>query len=105
MAWQPGSRPDPHDHGEAIEVFTVVEGELLEERIDRDGHLLVSRLTPSVIRPVAPHLAHDVRNTADVPAISIHATTVPVTATKPRVMPSLTWPLPATASRPHARTA
>src|SRR5689334_11331262 len=39
MAWLPGSVPDPHDHGDAIEVFTVVEGELLEERIDRDGQL------------------------------------------------------------------
>jgi hypothetical protein len=86
-------------------VFTVVEGELLEERMDRDGQLLVSRLTPSVIRPVVPHLKHTVRNASDLPAISIHAAAVPVNAPAPRVVPALSWPLRAAASRRHARTA
>jgi hypothetical protein len=103
--WRPGSDPNPHDHGEAIEVFTVVEGELVEERIDRDGQLLVSRLSSSVLRPVAPRLAHDVRNASDLPAISIHAAAIPITAPARRVAPALSWPRPAAASRPHARTA
>jgi len=104
MAWLPGSAPDPHDHGAAIEVFTVVEGELLEERIDRDGQLLASRLTSSVIRPIAPRLAHDVRNASDVPAISIHAAAVPVPAMR-RVVPAVSWPRPGAASLPRLRTA
>ena len=107
--WLPSSetgRPAsaPHTHGDSIEVFTVVEGALLEERIDRDGQLLVSRLTPSVIRPVAPHLTHDLRNASDVPTISIHAATTPVRSAA-RVVPALNWPRQAAVPRPHARTA
>jgi hypothetical protein len=109
-SWLPGSPPEqrdgaPHNHGDSIGVFTVVEGELIEERIDRDGQLLVSRLTPSVIRPLAPHLAHDVRNTSELPAISIHAATVAASARAACVVPVLSWPRRAELSRPHARTA
>lgn len=82
VTWQPGTSPDPHDHGEAIEVFTVVEGALREERVERDGQLLVSTLTPAVVRPVAAHVRHDLRNSTEQPAVSIHAMMRPLAASR-----------------------
>jgi hypothetical protein len=72
MTWQPLTASDAHDHGDAIEVFTVVEGALEEERTTRDGQHLVTSLSASVVRPVAAGIRHDIRNVCTMPAISIH---------------------------------
>ncbi|GAA2757448.1 cysteine dioxygenase [Actinopolymorpha rutila] len=107
IAWLPGQDTGLHDHGEALGAFTVVRGALTETTVTpadgatigrttvsgTAGALAGGRISPgTVVRPTRRHFAagqvrgfgyehvHDVANTGDVPAVSIHAYAPELTA-------------------------
>lgn len=80
LTWLPGHTTDLHDHGDSSAAFVVVRGELEEVRADRpDAALSSSRLAAGSAAWVAPGVIHDVRAHGDVPAVSIHAYSSPLT--------------------------
>jgi mannose-6-phosphate isomerase-like protein (cupin superfamily) len=88
MTWQPLTGVEAHDHGASVEVFTVVEGSLEEHRPARNSEELVTSLSPSVVRPVAAGVRHELRNASSLPAISIHAASPPDAASPHEFGPS-----------------
>ncbi|MFD2077921.1 Cysteine dioxygenase type I [Actinopolymorpha cephalotaxi] len=105
IAWLPGQGTGLHDHGEALGAFTVVRGALTETTVTpagpdaadaadaADGALPGGRITPgTVVRPARRHFGagqvrgfgyehvHDVANSGDVPAVSVHAYAPELTA-------------------------
>jgi quercetin dioxygenase-like cupin family protein len=71
ISWPPGSRTDWHDHGPAAGAFTVLRGGLVEH--SWRGALRLHDLGPGDSRAFPAGYVHDVRNTAEVPALSLHA--------------------------------
>jgi hypothetical protein len=94
IAWTPGQGTGLHDHGEALGAFAVVRGALTETTVTAvDGVPADDRIIPgTVVRPARRHFTagqvrgfgyehvHDVANTGDVPAVSIHAYSPELTA-------------------------
>lgn len=74
ISWLPGQSTGFHDHGASSGAFAVASGVLEEER--SDGTALVHS---GDVRTFGPSFAHDVRNPASGPAISIHAYSPPLT--------------------------
>jgi rhodanese-related sulfurtransferase/mannose-6-phosphate isomerase-like protein (cupin superfamily) len=74
ISWLPGQGTGFHDHGPSSGAFAVASGVLEEERAD--GTALIH---PGGVRTFGPSFAHDVRNPASGPAISIHAYSPPLT--------------------------
>jgi len=76
LTWLPGQTTDLHDHGGSAGAFTVVSGELTEERLARE------RDSPPTLRPrllgtgrghrFGPQYIHRVSNRGRLPAISVH---------------------------------
>lgn len=102
IAWLPGQGTGLHDHGEALGAFTVVQGALTETTVTTagagtgpigGGAVPGGRISPgTVVRPTRRHFGagqvhgfgyehvHDVANTGDVPAVSVHAYAPELTA-------------------------
>lgn len=74
LTWLPGQGTEIHDHGGAAGAFTVLEGELAE-RVFAGGPQPPHRrdLPAGRLRAFGPRYVHEVLNTTDEPAISIHA--------------------------------
>jgi len=81
ISWLPEHSTGFHDHGEANGAFSVVWGTLEENVVPRRGTAVTARpVTQGVVRSFGPHYVHDVRNTTDSVAVSIHAYSPPLTA-------------------------
>jgi rhodanese-related sulfurtransferase/mannose-6-phosphate isomerase-like protein (cupin superfamily) len=74
ISWLPGQSTGFHDHGESAGAFVVTTGALEEHR---PGHPSVP-IYPHQPRAFGPDYAHDVRNVARAPALSIHAYSPPL---------------------------
>ncbi|WP_031468435.1 cysteine dioxygenase [Sciscionella sediminilitoris] len=98
LSWLPGQHTEPHDHGGAAGSFTVFTGRLHEQyrypgRLIRDAdHAAGAALGFDAGR------AHQVRNTSDAPAASVHAYSPPAVPTREydslRDLPAEIPPLP-----------
>ena len=73
LTWTRSQSTDLHDHGRAAAALTVVQGALTELRPDGIGGLDVTRLPTGGLRTVDPGDIHDVANSENDPAVSIHA--------------------------------
>ena len=76
LRWPPGTRVNPHDHGESAGAFTVVEGELIELR----WHASIPEcclLSVGDVVSIASGVVHDVVATHRV-AYSLHAYSPPL---------------------------
>lgn len=73
LTWLPEQGTDLHDHGGSAAAVTVLSGELLEVRADRDGRLSRSVLAAGDAAWVAPDVVHDVTHAGAGPAVSLHA--------------------------------
>ena len=75
LSWLPGQGTPLHDHGTSAGAFTVVRG-TLTERVVTAGRTAVRETThqlgPDRVRHFGPHYVHQVTNTADEPAVSVH---------------------------------
>jgi hypothetical protein len=81
ISWLPGQSTEFHDHGDANGAFSVVWGALDESVVPRRGtEVTVRPVTQGVVRAFGPHYVHDVRNSTDSVAVSIHAYSPPLTA-------------------------
>lgn len=76
LRWPPGTRVNPHDHGDSAGAFTVLEGELIELR----WHASIPEcrlVTVGDVVSIASGVVHDVVATNRV-ACSIHAYSPPL---------------------------
>ncbi len=83
LSWLPEQGTPLHDHGTSAGAFAVVQGTLTERVVTagRDGvREYADDLTPGRVRFFGPHYVHQVTNTGDRPAVSVHVYT-----------PGLTW--------------
>ncbi|KGN34956.1 cysteine dioxygenase [Knoellia sinensis KCTC 19936] len=72
IEWPPGASTHFHDHGGSRGAFTVVRGALTERQLVR-GELHERRLREGEGRVFGEGHVHDVVNTGDVAALSVHA--------------------------------
>jgi len=74
IGWTTGQSVRPHDHGGSSAAVLVTEGELTEVT------LLGRRrpLAPGAVHQLGPRVVHDVVNTSDAPATSIHVYSPPL---------------------------
>lgn len=78
LSWLPGQGTPLHDHGRSAGAFAVVRGALTERVVTpgrrRRGPVrqATAELTDGRLRSFGPHYVHQVTNTADEPAISVH---------------------------------
>ena len=82
ISWLPGQTTGLHDHGDSAGAFVVVEGELTEDFVDvTPNGLELLRVTRRVGAPrVFGHrYLHNVINTSDTPAVTVHAYTPELT--------------------------
>jgi quercetin dioxygenase-like cupin family protein len=79
LTWLQDQTTELHDHGGSTAAFTVVQGALEEVRLEA-GELSATDLRPGRTQWVAPGVVHDVRNVRDVPTVSIHAYSPPLTS-------------------------
>lgn len=87
LHWPPGTRVNPHDHGDSAGAFTVLEGELIELR----WHASVPEcrlVTVGDVVSIGSGVVHDVVATNRV-ACSIHAYSPPLRAMSFYEFPSL----------------
>ncbi|MEU5388180.1 cysteine dioxygenase [Kitasatospora cineracea] len=79
ISWLPGQSTGFHDHGGSRGAFTVALGELEELALAGPEHgLTVRRLASGSERAFGPQYLHDVRNTAQGPAVTLHAYSPPL---------------------------
>lgn len=77
ISWLPEQGTQLHDHGGSSGAFTVLTGMLTEAVFATAGlRELTRRVGESV--GFGPRYVHDVRNLADVPAVSVHAYSAPL---------------------------
>ena len=78
LSWLPEQGTPLHDHGTSAGAFSVVRG-TLTERVVTAGRTSVRESTddlgPGRVRYFGPHYVHQVTNTADEPAVSVHVYT------------------------------
>ncbi|MFB9570505.1 cysteine dioxygenase family protein [Saccharopolyspora hordei] len=72
LSWLPGQHTELHDHGGATGAFTVVSGDLTERVVRASGAEVLHRLTTGQSRVFGPDYVHQVSNTGQDPAVSIH---------------------------------
>ena len=76
LSWLPGQGTDLHDHGTSAGAFAVARGTLTERVVatgPRDGvHEATADLAAGRVRYFGPHYVHQVTNTLDEPAVSVH---------------------------------
>jgi hypothetical protein len=80
LTWLPGQSTGLHDHGGSAGAFAVLEG-IVEEstlapayspRLTRPAALVHRTLSAGRVRAFGPDYVHDVTNTGQVPAVSLH---------------------------------
>ncbi|MFI7275568.1 cysteine dioxygenase [Streptomyces sp. NPDC049879] len=72
LTWLPGQGTEIHNHGGSSGAFTVVQGALTERSFGADEPI-TRTLEAGGLRSFGPTYVHQVTNTGDVPAISVHA--------------------------------
>ena len=78
LSWLPGQGTPLHDHGSSSGAFAVVRGTLTERVVvaGRDGvRESADDLTPGRVRFFGAHYVHQVTNTGEHPAVSVHVYT------------------------------
>ena len=78
LSWLPGQTTELHDHGDSAAAYTVVHGELAEDRIDVRGRGRHTLLGPGSLTALRPGAIHDVCGSGDGLAVSIHAYSPPL---------------------------
>jgi predicted metal-dependent enzyme (double-stranded beta helix superfamily) len=81
ISWLPGQATGFHDHGGSAGAFSVVWGALEEHRAgapDRLHAVTVARITAGRVRSFGPEFIHDVRNSSEAVAVSVHAYSPPL---------------------------
>lgn len=83
ISWLPSQGTQLHDHGGSSGAFAVVEGVLDEASYQRrgvqPGGLTDRRRSTGQTSTFGAHYVHDVRNLAELPAVSVHAYSPPLT--------------------------
>jgi quercetin dioxygenase-like cupin family protein len=74
IGWLEGQNVRPHDHGGSAAAVLVTEGALTEVTLLGNERTLV----PGQVHRLGPGVVHDVVNTSDVPATSIHVYSPPL---------------------------
>ena len=78
LSWLPEQGTPLHDHGTSAGAFSVVQG-TLTERVVAAGRTAVHDTTADLsagrVRHFGPNYVHQVTNTADEPAVSVHVYT------------------------------
>jgi predicted metal-dependent enzyme (double-stranded beta helix superfamily) len=81
ISWLPGQATGFHDHGGSAGAFCVVWGALEEHRPGGSGRrpaTTTARVTAGRVRSFAPEFVHDVRNSSEAVAVSVHAYSPPL---------------------------
>ena len=81
ISWLPGQGTGFHDHGGSAGAFTVVWGTLEEHQARAGGRrpiVTAAPVTAGRVRTFGPACLHDVRNTSDAVAVSVHAYSPPL---------------------------
>jgi quercetin dioxygenase-like cupin family protein len=74
IGWTRGQSVRPHDHGGSAAAVVVTEGALTEITLLGNRR----RLVPGSVHQLGPRVVHDVVNTSDVPATSVHVYSPPL---------------------------
>lgn len=77
LRWPPGTRVTPHDHGDSVGAFCVVEGELYEQRWPWGPGDLVRRVSAGETVTLPRGVVHDVIAGAEL-ALSVHVYSPPL---------------------------
>ena len=77
IGWLPGQRAELHDHGDAVGVVAVVDGVLTEEVLEH-GRLRREDLHAGELLDLPERIVHEISNTSDAPATSIHVYSPPL---------------------------
>jgi quercetin dioxygenase-like cupin family protein len=75
IGWTQGQSVRPHDHGGSSAAVLVTEGTLTEITLLGERHTLVA----GAVHQLGPGVVHDVVNTSEVPATSVHVYSPPLT--------------------------
>jgi predicted metal-dependent enzyme (double-stranded beta helix superfamily) len=81
ISWLPGQATGFHDHGGSAGAFGVVWGALEEHRPGGPGHrpaTTAARVPAGRVRSFGPEFVHDVRNSSQAVAVSVHAYSPPL---------------------------
>lgn len=78
ISWLPTQGTQLHDHGGSSGSFTVLSGELIEAVVG-GGRLHDRTRTTGESVGFGAHYVHDVRNLSEMPAVSVHAYSPPLT--------------------------
>lgn len=79
ISWLPEQGTQLHDHGGSAGAFTVLAGRLTEAVHSAGGLREVNHPRGNSVG-FGAHYVHDVRNVFDVPAVSVHAYSAPLTS-------------------------
>ena len=77
IGWLPGQRAELHDHGDAVGVVAVVEGVLTEDVLEHRG-LRRDELHVGELLDLPARIVHEISNSSDAPATSIHVYSPPL---------------------------
>jgi quercetin dioxygenase-like cupin family protein len=77
LGWCPGQHVELHDHGDSAAAFQVLQGDLVELRLEAAG-LARHPLRVGATRSVPPGSVHDVVNVSGAVATSLHAYSPPL---------------------------
>jgi hypothetical protein len=75
LSWLPGQGTDLHDHGTSAGAFAVARGTLTERVVARSGESVLqgsTELAAGRVRSFGSHYVHQVTNSFDEPAVSLH---------------------------------
>lgn len=78
ISWLPEQGTQLHDHGGSSGAFSVLSGTLTESVVSGGAYRELSRAGGDSVG-FGAHYVHDVRNTSDGPAVSVHAYSPPLT--------------------------
>jgi predicted metal-dependent enzyme (double-stranded beta helix superfamily) len=81
ISWLPGQATGFHDHGGSAGAFGVVWGALEEHRPGAPGcrpATTAASITAGRVRSFGPEFVHDVRNSSEAVAVSVHAYSPPL---------------------------
>lgn len=81
ISWLPGQATGFHDHGGSAGAFSVVWGTLEEHQMgpaQRVHAVTAASITAGRVRSFGPEFIHDVRNTSEAVAVSVHAYSPPL---------------------------
>ena len=81
ISWLPGQATGFHDHGGSAGSFCVVWGTLEEHRAGTSARLqpvTAGSVAAGQVRSFGPEFVHDVRNTSQAVAVSVHAYSPPL---------------------------